>query len=143
MAGTCCARYFSDCFVHVRMPPADRQCGPSAAALGAWLCNNGRRAPQYPGDAAAKKHHRILCARTEPHWWFGVAPWVLPRNHKVSQRTKLGHVAESLRLTGKGFIKCFSTLSFFFSQVACSPSPLKRRSPPSAKTYVRSSIWSQ
>ena len=99
--------------------------------------------PMLRGDAAAKKHYRILCARAEPRWRFCVAPWALPRNQKVSQQTKLGRVAESLRLTGKGFVKCFSTLSFFFSQVAYSPSPLQRRSRPSAKTYERSSTWSQ
>ena len=143
MAGTCCARYFSDYFVHERMLPPDCRCGPCAAALGSWLCNDGRRARNARGDAAAKKHYRILCVRAEPRWRFCVAPWALPRNQKVSQQTKLGRVAESLRLTGKGFIKCFSTLSFFFSQVAYSPSPLQRRSPPSAKTYERSLTWSQ
>ena len=140
MAGTCCARYFSDYFVHERMlPPVRPMCGR------AWLLALQRWSPRpnARGDAAAKKHYRILCARAEPRWRFCVAPWALPRNQKVSQQTKLGRVAESLRLTGKGFVKCFSTLSFFFSQVAYSPSPLQRRSPPSAKTYERSSTWSQ
>ena len=111
----------------------------------AWLLALQRWSPRpnARGDAAAKKHYRILCARAEPRWRFCVAPWALPRNQKVSQQTKLGRVAESLRLTGKGFVKCFSTLSFFFSQVAYSPSPLQRRSPPSAKTYERSLTWSQ
>ena len=31
------------------------------------------------------------------------------------EQTKLGRVAESLRLTGKGFIKCFSTLSLLLA----------------------------
>src|SRR5262245_16439697 len=110
-----------------------------AALIGAPPVCRRRNVGQRPA-AAAKKQVMIICARTEPQGWFGVAPWALPRVQTGSRQTKLGQLANGLRLIGKGFVKCFSTLSAFYAQVACSPSPIQARLPPSAKTYVRSSI---
>ena len=134
MAGTCCARYFCDCFVHERMPPA----GCRAAALGCWLATMAAAPANAPGVMRLPRNTSRFFMRSQNR----VGGSALHLGLCLARQTKLGRVAESLRLTGKGFIKCFSTLSFF-SQVAYSSSPLQRRSPPNAKTYVRSSIWSQ